>query len=284
MEITQELDLNHEQKNLLVMLKNRYGESPQYKDLYYRILDAAEILKDQEEAGRLMKDIEDFITWVLRELRVWKVNILSAGEDGELFSESLENFESIFDILRIRARELVARSDRPDAWEEFSIPELSHNYMNVFRAIEKNSKGRYRIVYNLAEHDKGSYLVNFGITSRNQHTVRMPAVFQDIMRDLLANARKYTETGGRIEAGFYDSGNEIRFVITDSGRGIDPTELRDVILFGKRGSNVQDRDTRGGGFGLTKAYYYTRHFGGRFWIDSQVGKGTTLEIRIPRPA
>jgi signal transduction histidine kinase len=40
----------------------------------------------------------------------------------------------------------------------------------------------------------------------------------------------------------------------------------------------------GGGFGLTKAFFVTKQFGGRFWIASRLGYGTQVRLWIPRPA
>lgn len=40
----------------------------------------------------------------------------------------------------------------------------------------------------------------------------------------------------------------------------------------------------GGGFGLTKAFYITKQFGGRFFIASECGVGTRIRILLPRPA
>jgi signal transduction histidine kinase len=40
----------------------------------------------------------------------------------------------------------------------------------------------------------------------------------------------------------------------------------------------------GGGFGLTKAFMVTKRFGGRFWIASELGRGTRIRIVIPLPA
>jgi signal transduction histidine kinase len=73
----------------------------------------------------------------------------------------------------------------------------------------------------------------------------------------------------------------LRFVVEDTGRGMDEAEIPRLISFGERGSNVQDRPTRGGGFGLTKAYYVTKRLSGRMWIESALGAGTRIEIRIP---
>ncbi|MFP4637996.1 MAG: hypothetical protein ACLFM6_06090, partial [Spirochaetaceae bacterium] len=41
------------------------------------------------------------------------------------------------------------------------------------------------------------------------------------------------------------------------------------------------RPTRGGGFGLTKAFYVTRSLGGRMAIESEPDVGTRIEIEIP---
>ena len=113
----------------------------------------------------------------------------------------------------------------------------------------------------------------------------MPVIFQDVMRDLIANARKYTSPGGRIDAGLYNSGTELRFIVQDNGVGIPEAELERVTEFGVRRSNVLDRKTRGGGFGLTKAYYVARKFGGRMWIHSstEAPTDTRLGIRLPVP-
>lgn len=40
----------------------------------------------------------------------------------------------------------------------------------------------------------------------------------------------------------------------------------------------------GGGFGLTKAFYITKQFGGRFFIASECGVGTRIRILLPRPS
>lgn len=296
MEILQELDLSAKEQHLLsmhsalnvmnvvlyelLMLTGTYGTSPHADTVEDSLHHAADNLSDTEASRKLMNNIHDFISSATNELLAWQQDLEDNNSDMQQFNQSMDNLQSIFSILRIRARELAMRFDRPDSWETFEVEKLKHNYMNVLLAIEKNSKGRYRIVYNLAEHDAGVYLVNLSISSHNGKTVRMPSVFQDIVRDLLANARKYTEPGGRIEAGLYDSGEEIRFVISDTGQGIPANEIPNVIQFGSRASNALQA-TRGGGFGLTKAYYYTRLFGGRFWIDSETGKGTRIEIRVP---
>lgn len=206
-----------------------------------------------------------------------------AGEDPDV-RDSVGNLRSVFAILDTRARELRDRVHAPEKWMDHDVGQLTANFTKVLSAIEKNSKGRYRIVHNIAEQEPQDYMVNFCIESVDGATINMPPVLQDVMRDLIANARKYTEPGGEITAGLVDNGKELRFVVEDNGRGIPADEVQHVVEFGKRGSNVDDKATMGGGFGLTKAYRVTRQFGGRMWIASRPNAGTRITLSIPRPA
>lgn len=199
-------------------------------------------------------------------------------------TESLANLESVFAILRVRAQELLARLQVPDRWVEHTIPALRRNFYDIFSAIEKNSHGRYRLIYNVALKQPPDYYIDFKIESVDGESLWMPPVFQDVMRDLIANARKYTAPGGRIIAALFSSADTIFFHVEDTGRGIPADELSKVVEFGKRASNVGELRTMGGGFGLTKAFLVTKQFGGRFWIASDVGVGTRIRIQIPRPA
>jgi signal transduction histidine kinase len=198
--------------------------------------------------------------------------------------DSVGNLQSVFAVLDTRVRELLDRVRRPGEWTEHDVEQLTANFTSVLAAIEKNSKGRYRIVHNIAEQEPQDYMVTFGIESADGDVIRMPPVLQDVMRDLIANARKYTEPGGEITAGLVDNGKELRFVVEDTGRGIPADEVQQAVAFGTRGSNVADKATMGGGFGLTKAWWVTRQFGGRMWIASDPGSGTRITIRIPHPA
>jgi hypothetical protein len=274
--------------NVIVYELMNLGEAmkncPEIDTLTDATLSMSWTLTDPEEAYRQVANVDGYVTRVRGELsRVLR----ERGVEGSLwYRDRMANLESIFTVLQVRAAELMARHANPDAWVTYPIAQLRESLWTVFRAIEQNSRGGYRIVANLAEHEEGDYLVHLDITSRFGGEVHMPAVFQDVMRDLLANARKYTPPGGTITAGLHDSSTELRLVVADTGRGIPPGEIQSVVEFGRRGSNAQDRPTRGAGIGLTKAYYVTRKFGGRMFIQSTgvPGEGTRIEIRIPLPA
>ncbi|UCH62879.1 MAG: sensor histidine kinase [Fidelibacterota bacterium] len=201
--------------------------------------------------------------------------------DSEQIQEHTSNIESIFNILDVRVRELLARAKEPEMWIRHEIRTLTTDFINVFTAIERNAKGRYRIVYNIASKHSLDYFVNFNINSIDGDTIYIPAVLHDVMRDLIANARKYTDLGGTIIAGLDDDGEYLCYVVEDNGRGIPSTQIEQVVDYGVRAENVKDKETKGGGFGLTKAYFITRQFNGRMWIESEESQGTIITIHIP---
>jgi len=244
---------------------------------------AGDTLRDRTAALRMVSEVDTFI----QDLESLLDNEAREHglEDHPQLHQSRRNLRSIFNIMKVRAVEIAARMEDPLAWVRHDISRLRQNFVDVFQAIERNSHGGYRIVYNIAEHEEGHYFVSFEINSIHSDHIYMPAVFQDVMRDLIANARKYTQPGGRIIAGLAQSDERLRFVVSDDGVGIPPSEIEKMVQFGLRGTNVADRPTRGGGFGLTKAYYVTKLFGGRLWIDSTgiPGEGTRIEIVLPLP-
>ena len=239
-------------------------------------------LRDPEASLTAARQVDAHAAAIFTEIETALAAHLEKRADAEIV-ESLANLESVFAILRVRARELLARARHPDRWEEFSVAGLRRDFNEVFAAFEKNSHGRFRIIYNAALQEPRDYYLDFKIESSAGDRLRMPAVFQDVLRDLVANARKYTAPGGHITAALYEDPTLLRLVVEDTGRGIPAHELATVVHFGRRASNVGDVRTLGGGFGLTKAFLATKQFGGRFWLASEVGVGTRIRINVPRP-
>ena len=152
------------------------------------------------------------------------------------------------------------------------------------RGLEQTSHGRYRFVQNLALQEGNAYYLDLKFASARGSGITMPVVLKDVLRDLIANARKYTPPGGQIRAALHAGPEGVRLVVEDTGRGIPRDEITKVVRFGERGSNVGDVRTLGHGCGLTKAFVVTQKLGGRFWIASEQGRGTRVRLWIPPQA
>lgn len=192
------------------------------------------------------------------------------------------NIVSILNVAAVRSQEMLDRAQMDSDWQSIPVKDIESSFQQFFGAVEQNAKGRYRIIKNVAAQTSTDYLVHLVITGLDGERVHCPVSTVDVMRDLIANARKYTPLGGTIDAGLEETKAEVRFTVRDTGQGIPEGEIEKVVEFGYRASNAQHR-TLGGGFGLTKAYQFVKKRGGRFWIDSGEGKGTSIRFTIPKP-
>ena len=101
-----------------------------------------------------------------------------------------------------------------------------------------------------------------------------------VIRNLLHNALKFTERGHVTLAADVLPTGEIRFVVSDSGRGIPPDAIDSIFeMF------HQVPGSGGGGVGL--GLHIVRRFidvlGGRVEVESELGKGTRFTITLPAP-
>jgi signal transduction histidine kinase len=250
-----------------------------------KILEATELLAEKiRERDRSAFQIDNLIDY---QNSVWEaldqIDLSVKTMPHNILNETREILSEVFRVMEVRAEEFNRRLDEPDYWEQFTIDEFKTDFRNFFHAIEKNSKGKYRIIDNIAKQEINDYLVQFKVESEENGLIRMPLVFKDVIRDLIANARKYTDPGGQIDIGIYYGRESLKFVVKDNGMGIPECEISRVFEYGYRATNARNKKTMGGGFGLTKALYVTRKFNGEIRIESEVGTGTKVQIEIPVP-
>jgi GAF domain-containing protein len=103
---------------------------------------------------------------------------------------------------------------------------------------------------------------------------------KQVLLNLLSNALKFTPEGGRVEvrAGMVDSMAEIS--VTDTGVGIAP-EDQGAIFEEFRQVGTAEKKAEGTGLGLTLCRKFVELHGGRIWVKSQVGMGSTFTFRLP---
>ena len=107
-----------------------------------------------------------------------------------------------------------------------------------------------------------------------------------IIDNLIGNAIKYAPEGGNIVVAAEDEGGTVRLDITDQGLGI-PERHRDKIFerFHMVDDDVDHKAIKGTGIGLYLVRHLTRAHGGDVWLSwSEVGKGSTFSVRLPKVA
>ncbi len=101
------------------------------------------------------------------------------------------------------------------------------------------------------------------------------------VRNLVDNAVKYTPAGGTVQVSLGLEGDKIRVQVSDTGIGIAPADQ--VHLF-ERFFRVKQRGTtsiKGSGLGLAIVKSIVERHGGRVWMESRLGKGSTFAFEVP---
>ena len=103
---------------------------------------------------------------------------------------------------------------------------------------------------------------------------------KQVLLNLLSNAVKFTPEGGRIDvrAGLTDGMIEI--AVTDTGIGIAP-EDQEAVFEEFRQVGRTDKKAEGTGLGLTLCRKFVQLHGGRIWVKSQPGVGSTFTFTLP---
>jgi PAS domain S-box-containing protein len=103
--------------------------------------------------------------------------------------------------------------------------------------------------------------------------------FAQILENLIGNAAKFTRPGGRITVGAMPDNREVLFWIKDTGIGIAAEHL--PHLFDRFWQVSRDNGHRGLGLGLSIVKGLVEAHGGRVWVESTPGEGTTVFFTLP---
>ncbi len=106
---------------------------------------------------------------------------------------------------------------------------------------------------------------------------------KQVLLNLLSNALKFTPEGGQIEVRAVVRDGEVEIAVTDTGVGIAPEDQ--VTVFEEfRQVGLTAKKVEGTGLGLAISRKFIELHGGRIWVSSEVGVGSTFAFTLPLPA
>lgn len=104
---------------------------------------------------------------------------------------------------------------------------------------------------------------------------------EQILKNLLSNAVKFTDAGTIELALGLDSGNRVRFAVTDSGIGIAPEHQQTIFEAFRQADGTTSRRYGGTGLGLSISRNLATLLGGAIRVSSTLGAGSTFELMLP---
>ncbi|MDF1551333.1 MAG: ATP-binding protein, partial [Bacteroidales bacterium] len=177
-------------------------------------------------------------------------------------NDLLNIFNKVIDISVIQSKKLSLINT------EFSpkimLEEIYNNYIQKIPSQESNAELHLDI-------DIDSY--DFTIYSD-------PIRLKQILSYLLNNAIKYTEQGS-INFGYRKKENHLEFFVKDTGIGIPDDQLSNLFTRFKKIERDKEKLYRGTGLGLSISKDLIELMGGRIFVESKTGVGTTFYFTIP---
>ena len=104
--------------------------------------------------------------------------------------------------------------------------------------------------------------------------------FKQVVLNLVSNAVKFTPDGGAVVIRADEVGDELRVTVEDTGIGIPESDRERIFESFQQGGRGASRE-EGTGLGLTLSRRIVELLGGRMWLESEVGAGSTFGFALP---
>ncbi|MCU7494306.1 MAG: PAS domain S-box protein [Ignavibacteria bacterium] len=108
-------------------------------------------------------------------------------------------------------------------------------------------------------------------------------MLSSIIRNLVANSIKFTNPGGRITLSATKADGFTKFLVADTGIGMSEEIIDDLFKMGKSVSRRGTANEEGTGLGLLLCKEMVEKHGGRIWVESELGKGSSFSFTIKDP-
>lgn len=205
------------------------------------IIGFAEVLRD-EVAGQLSSEQKEYLC-----------DIHSSGQ------HLLNMINNILDLSKIEAGKLEL------SIEKFHIREAIREVLDT--VSESSNKKSIRI-YTHIHKDVPSIIADKG-------------KLKQIMFNLLSNAVKFTPENGKVIIHTHLTNQHIQTAVTDTGIGIKPEDMDKVFETFRQIDASYARKYEGAGLGLALTKRLVELHGGKIWIESEYGKGSTFIFMLP---
>lgn len=241
------------------------------------------VLHDVTEQEKIERERRDFVSNVSHELRTPLTSMRSylealidgAWKDPEIAPNFLQVTQEETDRM-IRMISDLLNLSRMDAGNS----ELELEYINI-NELMSHVLDRFDMMIQSSDRPKKAFSIKREFTNRQIWTEidtdKMMQVFDNIMN----NAIKYSPDGGTITCRLQETHNSVVISVSDQGMGIPRKDLPHVFDRFYRVDKARARSMGGTGLGLAISKEVIQRHGGKIWVDSIEGKGTTFYISLP---
>jgi len=107
-------------------------------------------------------------------------------------------------------------------------------------------------------------------------------MLKTILRNLVTNAIKFTDKGGKIHIKAEEKTDDVKISVSDNGIGISKKTLSKLFNMTEVISTEGTANEKGTGLGLLLCKEFVEKHGGKIWVESEEGKGSTFNFTLPK--
>jgi CheY-like chemotaxis protein/nitrogen-specific signal transduction histidine kinase len=242
------------------------------EEIYYTV-----ILRDVTDRKQIERMKDEFVSVVSHELRTpltsihGSLGMLTSGllqpdsDQGkrllQIATDSTERLvrliNDILDIERIESGKV--KMER----ETCNLADLIQSAVNVMQPLAQKAK------------------VNISVFSLSVELWADPDRIVQTLTNLLSNAIKFSSPGETVWLESQQQQDEILLTVKDQGRGIPPDKLDSIFERFQQVDSSDSRNHDGTGLGLAICKSIVQQHGGRIWVESALGEGSTFYFTLP---
>ena len=234
-------------------------------------------LQDITDEKRVEAVKKDFVANVSHELRTPLASIKGYAET--LLSGGTDDKKALREFLKIIDKHATRMSLLIDDLLTLSRLE-SHQSSLLLERVDINELVRSAIEgLKKQAKDKGITL-EMDLRKGLPDAVGDRKSLEQVMVNLLDNAIKYTQQGGRVGVSVSGRSREIRVDVRDTGIGIPKADIPRIFERFYRVDKARSREVGGTGLGLAIVKHIIQGLNGRVWVQSEQGKGSTFSFTL----
>ncbi len=109
-----------------------------------------------------------------------------------------------------------------------------------------------------------------------------PNMIQSVVQNLVSNAIKFTKSGGNISINAVDEGDFLEISVADTGIGMKPEDQEKIFRIDSHHTTLGTAQEKGTGLGLLLCKDLVEKHGGKIWVESTFGEGTSFKFTLPK--
>lgn len=235
----------------------------------------AEILRQNESLASSNQDLEQFAYIISHDLKEPLRNI---NGFTKLLSRKLKTYTQDKDINEYSSFIVNSTQQMSEllngllAYSKVGVDQSEKDAVNLDHTLVKVTNSlRIQLREKNCEVDVQGLPTVYGRSSQ----------LMQVYQNLIANAIKFSDKEeNKITIGVEEQNNEYCFFVKDQGIGIDPEYQKDIFVVFKR---LNNRSTyKGSGIGLATCKKIIEEHGGRIWVESELGKGSSFFFTLPK--